>query len=300
MKKDIKKNLSSTRTRFTPVMITMCVVLCIYVVSLIVPFVWAIITSFKSRLDFLANPIGLPEKWVWNYGTVFSKFAVMITNDKVGQQWVPLWRMFVNSLLYAGGSAIVSTIVPCVTAYACARFDYKFSKVIYTIVIVTMILPIVGNMPSIIVVTRALGLYDHIWGMWIVNASFLDLYFLVFYSSFKSIPKDYAEAAKIDGANNFQIFLKVMLPLVRNLLFTVMLIKFINFWNDYQTPLMYIPSSPTVAYGLYLMEKTTENSMNIVPMRMAASVIMFTPIIIVFLLTQKRLLGNLMVGGIKG
>lgn len=295
-----KEKARATRTRFSPVMIVMCVILCLYVISLCIPFIWAFITSFKTRLDFLDNPIGLPEKWVWNYGTVFSKFRVMITNDQVGQKFVPLGNMFLNSILYAGGSAIVAAVVPCVTAYLCARFKYKFSKVVYNVVIVTMILPIVGNMPSQIVVTRTLGIYDRIWGMWLANASFLGLYFLVFYNVFKALPKDFTEAAKIDGANNMQIFLRVALPVVRNTLFTVMLIKFIDFWNDYQTPLVLLPSSPTAAYGLFLMEKTTENAMNTVPMRMAASMIVFIPIIVIFLLLQKRLLGNLMVGGIKG
>lgn len=295
-----KEKARSTRTRFSPVMIAMCVILCLYVISLCIPFIWAFITSFKTRLDFLDHPISLPKKWVWNYGVVFSKFRVMITNDKVGQKFVGLWQMFGNSLLYSIGSAVVAAVVPCITAYLCARFKYKFGKVVYNIVIVTMILPIVGNMPSQIVVTRALGIYDRVWGMWLINASFLGLYFLVFYNVFKALPKDFTEAAKIDGANNLQIFLRVALPVVRNTLFTVMLIKFIDFWNDYQTPLLLLPSSPTAAYGLYLMEKTTENAMNTVPMRMAASMIVFIPIIVIFLLLQKQLLGNLMVGGIKG
>ena len=207
-----KEKARATRTRFSPVMIVMCVILCLYVISLCIPFIWAFITSFKTRLDFLDNPIGLPEKWVWNYGTVFSKFRVMITNDQVGQKFVPLGNMFLNSILYAGGSAIVAAIVPCVTAYLCARFKYKFSKVVYNVVIVTMILPIVGNMPSQIVVTRTLGVYDRIWGMWLANASFLGLYFLVFYNVFKALPKDFTEAAKIDGANTWKMYTKITLP----------------------------------------------------------------------------------------
>ena len=295
-----RERAKAARTRFSPVMIAMCVILCLYVISLILPFVWGFINSFKSRLDFLHNSIGLPEQWVWNYGTVIKHFRVMITNDKVGQKFVSLPAMFGNAILYSLGSAIVAAIVPCMTAYLCARFRYKFSNVMYNIVIITMILPIIGNGPARIQVTRAIGLYDSIWGMWIINAGFTGLYFLVFYNVFKVLPKDFTDVAKIDGANNLQIVLRVALPVVRNALLTIILIKFIEFWNDYQTPLVYMPSYPTVAYGLHLMEKTTENAMNTVPMRMAASMIMFLPIIIVFLVLQKHLLGNLMVGGLKG
>ena len=295
-----KKKRGATRTRFSPVMIVMLVVLVLYVISLIVPFVWGFFTSFKHYLDFINDPVGLPKEWVWNYGTVIQKYYIAVTNDKIGTKLVYLDRMYINSLLYAVGSAIVAGIVPCITAYLCARFRNKFSGLLYSIAIVTMILPIVGNMPSQIIVSRTLGLYDHIWGMWIMNASYLGLYFLVFYNVFRALPKDFTEAAKIDGAGNVSILFRIVLPVVRNTLFTVILIKFIDFWNDYQTPLIYLPSSPTTAYGLYWMSKTTENGMNSVPMRLAASMMIFIPILIVFLLLQKRLLGNLMVGGIKG
>ncbi len=295
-----KKKRGATRTRFSPVMIVMLVVLVLYVISLIVPFVWGFFTSFKHYLDFINDPVGLPKEWVWNYGTVIKKYYIPVTNDKVGTELVYLDRMYINSLLYAVGSAIVAGIVPCITAYLCARFRNKFSGLLYSIAIVTMILPIVGNMPSQIIVSRTLGLYDHIWGMWIMNASYLGLYFLVFYNVFRALPKDFTEAAKIDGAGNVSILFRIVLPVVRNTLFTVILIKFIDFWNDYQTPLIYLPSSPTTAYGLYWMSKTTENGMNSVPMRLAASMMIFIPILIIFLLLQKRLLGNLMVGGIKG
>ena len=295
-----KKKRGATRTRFSPVMIVMLVVLVLYVISLIVPFVWGFFTSFKHYLDFINDPVGLPKEWVWNYGTVIKKYYIPVTNDKVGTELVYLDRMYINSLLYAVGSAIVAGIVPCITAYLCARFRNKFSGLLYSIAIVTMILPIVGNMPSQIIVSRTLGLYDHIWSMWIMNASYLGLYFLVFYNVFRALPKDFTEAAKIDGAGNVSILFRIVLPVVRNTLFTVILIKFIDFWNDYQTPLIYLPSSPTTAYGLYWMSKTTENGMNSVPMRLAASMMIFIPILIIFLLLQKRLLGNLMVGGIKG
>ena len=75
---------------------------------------------------------------------------------------------------------------------------------------------------------------------------------------------------------------------------------FIGFWNDYQVPLLYMPSYPTVAYGMYNMANTRENNLSSVPMRMTGAMLMFIPIFTLFLIFQKRLLGNLTVGGIKG
>ena len=103
-----KEKARATRTRFSPVMIIMLVILVLYVLSLIVPFVWAFFTSFKDRLSFINDPVGLPQEWVWNYSTVFRKFYVQVTNNKIGTKLVYLDRMYLNSLLYAIGSAASS------------------------------------------------------------------------------------------------------------------------------------------------------------------------------------------------
>ena len=136
--------------------------------------------------------------------------------------------------------------------------------------------------------------------LWIMKANFLGIYFLVFHAEFKGIPKEYAEAAKIDGAGNFTILFRIMLPLVRNTIFVIMLIKFIEFWNDYQTPLVFLPSYPTLAYGVFTLATTSINKMSTVPMRMASAVMMLIPILVVFLIFQKKIMSNVSVGGIKG
>ena len=163
-----------------------------------------------------------------------------------------------------------------------------------------MVIPIVGNLPSEIQIARIFGLYDQIWGLWIMKANFLGMYFLVFYGVFKGIPKEYAEAAKVDGAGNFSILFRIMLPMVRNTFFVVMLIKFIEFWNDYQTPLIYLKSYPTIAYGVFYMANSRENGLSTVPMRMTSAMLAFIPVFVLFMVFQKKLVGNLTVGGIKG
>ena len=295
-----KQKAKATRTRMTPVMIVMCVILCLYCVSLIVPFVWAFITSFKTNLDFNNNKIGLPNRWMWNYGEVFGKYFVPIKTSR-GNDAVGLVGMFGNSILYSTLSSVVATIVPCITAYLCARFKCKFSTIVVNVVIIAMILPIVGSQPSQIAILKALRMYDNIWLLWLMHATPLGgMYFLMFYNFFRAMPPDFIDAAKIDGANNMQILLNVVFPVVKNMLFTIILIKFVQCWNDYQTPLLLMPNAPTAAYGLYWMSETTIVGMATAPMRMAASIIMFVPIFVAYTLLQKRLLGNLMAGGIKG
>ena len=128
------------------------------------------------------------------------------------------------------------------------------------------------------------------------------MYFLVFYSIFKAMPNGYTEAAKVDGAGNLRILLQIVMPLVRNTFFTVALIMFIDYWNDYQIPLVYMPTHPTVAYGLFYLANTDQagGDLATVPMRMAGAIMMLIPTIILFLCFHKRLLGNLTMGGLKG
>lgn len=294
-----KENAKVLKTKFSPFTIVLLIVLAVYVLSMFTLIGWALITSFKSPNDFRTNAIGMPEKFVWNYTFVYTKFYVSVLTES-GMEVVYMETMFVYSILYSLGCAFFQTLVPCITAYLCARFNYKFSKIVYTAVIVVMILPIVGSLPAELQMAKNTGLYDSIFGLWIMKANFLGMYFLVFYDGFKGLSMTYTEAAKIDGASNMHILLAIVLPLVKNIFFTVMLVNFIGFWNDYQVPLLYMPSYPTVAYGMYNMANTRENNLSSVPMRMTGAMLMFIPIFTLFLIFQKRLLGNLTVGGIKG
>ena len=291
------------RTRFTPTTIILMSVLILYSVSLLLPILWGLSTSLKTDLDFYLNPFWLPDGWFWNwqwsnYSYAFMNFVVKVEAG-AGFRIIYMEEMFLYTILYALGCAFFQSFVCCVVAYMVVKFDYFFSKVIYTVVIVAMILPIVGSLPSEIQMSRALGFFDTIWGMWIMKSHFLGMYFLVFHAMFRGIPKEFADAARVDGAGNFQVLFSIMMPLVRNTLFTVILLNFIGYWNDYQVPLIYLPSSPTIAYGLYLFNFSTINSLSTIPMKITGCMIMMLPILIVFLIFRNRLIGNISIGGLK-
>lgn len=294
------KKKSVRVTRMSPGMAILLAVLILYSCVLILLLVWAFFTSLKYQEEFRLNILFFPNPWRWdNYSFVFKMFFVPVQTDS-GTLYVGMGWMFVYGFLYAFGCALTGTFVPCLTAYLCAKFPYKLSRIIYLTVIVAMILPIVGSLPSEIQMAKRFGLYDNIWGLWIMKAHFLGMYYLVFYGMFKGMPSAYSEAAKIDGAGNFSIFFRIILPLSKNTFLTVMLINFIAFWNDYQTPLVYLPSWPTVAYGVFYMSTTFINSLSSVPMRMTSAMLLLIPILTVFLIFHKRLIGNLTMGGIKG
>ena len=167
------------------------------------------------------------------------------------------------------------------------------------IVIVTMSLPIIGALPSEIMVAKMLRLYDTFWGQWIMKAHFLGLPYLIFYNTFKGMSQELSEAAKIDGASNLTIYLKILFPLAGSTFLTFFIMSLIGFWNDYSVPLYFMPSKPTVALALLDFSNTTELGLNTIPMRMTGAVLVLIPILIVFLIFNKRLMGNATIGGIK-
>ena len=275
-------------------------ILTLYVFSMCVLFIWSFVSSLKSRINFVEDPIGLPIKWMFsNYPKAFKEIKVLIPDD-AGVKYVRIFEMIINSLLYSIGSTLINVFTTCIMAYVVARYNYKMSRVIYSIVIITMILPVVGALPSQIQIVKALGLYGSLIGLYVMNASFLGLYFLIFYAQFKSFDKGYSEAAFVDGASHYTVLFKIMLPLVMTTFWVICLLQFVAMWNDYMTPLVFLPNRPTLAYGLLEYQLSNANSVDSVPMKLAGCMILTLPILILYLIFQDKMMGNLTVGGLKG
>lgn len=298
--KKLKRKHGVTRERMSPLTITMAIILGFYCAVLIIWLVWAFLTSLKDPNDFLGNKYGLPNPWYFdNFSYVLNEYKVEKLIDGV-KTVISTGDMILNSILYSVGSAFVATLVPCITAYLCARYKYKFSKIVYGTVLVCMVVPIVGSQASELQVVIRMGIYDHMLGMWILKSGFLGLYFLVFHEVFSSIPEAYSEAAEIDGASDFCIMTRISLPLAKNTFFTVLLIMFVTYWNDFQTPMLYLPTHPTISEALYWIKSSSFNYFAKMPVKMAAPMMFLLPVLIIFLCFHKRLLGNLTVGGVKG
>lgn len=272
------------------------VLLLIYTISLFVPFAWALLTSFKNRIDFVLDPVGFPKHFEFaNYKLAFEKLFVA-----VGQEKVYLAELLVNSVVYATLAAFMLTFTPCITAYACSRFRFKLGKIIYLVALVTFFLPIVGNLPSQLQMVRELNIFDSLIGLVILKGHFNGLYFFIFYGAFQGLPKDYEDAAYIDGASRFAVLTKINLPLMRNTIAAVFILCFVTCWNEYTTPMLFLPSFPTVSYGLYKFQFSTDQQTVTVPLQMTACIIVIIPIFVMFMFFKNKMMGNITVGGIKG
>lgn len=299
----MEKKRNKKSFRISPMLAILCAILIVYTLVFFTPIIWGLITTFKDNVTYrlgttrkdISLMMGFNHMTLQNFKMAFTEFKIPVLDG-----YTPLWRMFWNSILYAGGCAIVSTIVPCVMAYLVARYDFRLGKLVYAIVLVTMAIPIVGALPSEIAMVENLGLMDSVIGLYVLKANFLGIYFLVFYAQFKSIPKDYTEAAEIDGASDMHTMVSIIFPIATGTITTVMLLNFIAFWNDYQIPMIYWESRPVVAYGMYYFVRVTSGQMGATPVKLAAMIIVAIPIIAIFFAFNKKIMSNMSIGGVKG
>ena len=305
------------RDKFSPITVAMLIVLSIYCFVLLFLLFWAFMQVFKHPLDFSRNLIWFPSNKAPQRGFTLINLRALIAFTQQAE-WMPagsgnvmrvsLIEVGINSIVYALGGSLVNATVTCLMAYLSAKYAYAYSKLIYSIVIVVMVIPVVGAQASEIEVLTMLKLYNTRFGFLILKAGFVGMYFLVFYETFKGMPMTYNEAAMIDGASDWYVMTRICMPLAVNVFTTVALITFIQYWNDYQMAMLYMPSYPTLAYFLFKVQHASNNikvdgrSYNPAnaPMRMMATVVLMTPILIIFIALHEKLMGNLSIGGIKG
>lgn len=300
-------NKIRVKNKFSPYSVIILTLLSLYVLSLFGLLLWGLMTSVKADEEYGTSIIKssmyqFPRSFVMHIGNVMESMKISASADSLfTDEKVSFWEVTLYSILFAGGCAFFKTLVTTLTAYTCARFNFKSSKIVYSIVIIVMMIPVVGNLPSELYMAHTFNLYNHIWGLWVMRSNFLGLYFLVMYNSFKGIPMAYSEAAKVDGANNWQIMIRLAFPMIKGTFLTIMLIYFVEFWNEYQVPLVYLPSFPTLGYTVYdSIFGSLRQEIRYAPSQFTLAFTVVLPILVLFLIFQDKLMGNVTVGGIKG
>lgn len=303
IKKSTAKKLKDTFSAHNLLFIILFAILLIYAISFIILFAWGFLASLKNDGEFILDKLGLPPHWRFsNYIKVFNNMVVTVT--PVGSTFTYEYNainLLFNSLLYAVGCTFFATLTPCIVAFCCAKCKYKaINKVIETAVVVVMVVPIIGQTPARLSIAKTFGWYNQMWGIWIMNITFSNMYFLIFSGAFKSMDSGYAEAAFIDGAGWYTVFFKIYLPLVGTTIGAVALLQFIAYWNAYETPMIFIPDTPTLALGLYWFKWNAPAGYKGMPFQITACYIMLIPILVLFIAFRNKLMGNLTMGGLKG
>ena len=277
----------------------------IYAASLIFPLIWAMYSSFIGRLDFKNNPIfGAPTIQGFqplNFVQAFQELQVAIRTSNGGVRPAYFLEMMFNSVTWSVGSSLVAELSRCMCAYVVAKFrHHKWTRYIHSLVIILMIISFPSNLASSINFNKMVGMYNNMWLRIVGSITFTGSHFLFFYAAFRNLSWGYAEAAYIDGASHFTVMWKIMMPLVKTTFFALFLLDFITAWNDYSTSMVYMPSYPTVAYGLYKMQSLGGKFGSSVPLRLASCTVVILPTLLLFIIFKDKLMGNLALGGLKG
>ena len=264
---------------------------------------WGLFASLKDVNEFMDNKLGLPKglpwDWAWgNYTYIFKNFFITVTSTS-GQKRVWFEQLLLNSLILATLGTVAKVGSSTWVAYLTAKFNYKLSAILNATVLIVMMVPLYGSSGAMLKLMREIKLYDTFTGMVVQRLHFLDMIYLILYAGFKGVPKDYTEAAVIDGAGQFTIFFRVNLPMVTPLLLTFGLTSFIGIWNDYTTPLIYLPSKPTLAYGVYSLTTTNIQGFSRTPMRMSTSYLAAIPMLTIFVFFRKKIMRQMSLGGLK-
>lgn len=252
----------------------------------LIPFLWMISTSLKSRGALMSIPIEwIPaEPTLDGYAKVFSRF--------------PFLRTIGNSLLISVAYTLITLISASMAAFAFAKLRFRGSGAILSVYIATMMIPTQVTMIPLFVVMNRLGLIDS-YASVILPSMFKPFAVFLLVQQMKTIPNDYIDAARIDGAGLFQTYRKVALPLCIPTLATLAVTTFMESWNDYLWPLLMLTdrNKMTLPIALSTLNGQYSTEYNVL---MAGSLISMVPIIIIYIAAQKQFKSGLMAGGIKG
>jgi multiple sugar transport system permease protein len=259
----------------------------VFAVIFVSPFVFVVLTSLMTQHQALSRDLW-PHPFQWgNYIEVFRQ--------------EPILRYAWNTVVYAGLATVGVVLSSVPVAYALSRIRWKGRQAVFLIVIATMMLPAQVTIVPLYLIFVRLGWIGTLWPL-IVPAFFGDAFSIFLLRQFfLTIPEELVDAARVDGANEFQIMWHVIVKLAKPAIAAVGLFQFLYAWNDFFGPLVYDGGNPQIwTLSVGLQQFTTIHRGVLWNLQMAASVMFMVPIIILFLFAQKAFIEGITLTGVKG
>lgn len=258
-----------------------------WVLSLIVivPFLIVVFNAFKTQPEAINMALSLPDEWHFeNFATVWEDGDIL--------------HALKNSLILSVSSVAVTVMCSSMCAYVISRNRTRFNRLIYVFFAMGLMVP-VSNV-TIVKVLRVMGLYNTLPGTILVFiALIMPLSVFLYYGFISGIPRELDEAAIVDGAGAVRIFVQVIFPLLKPATVTVIMINFLNVWNDFQIPLYTLPDpdKAVIVQKVYNFFGTYTASWNLVSVTIIYAIL---PILIVYLFGQKYIISGMTAGSVKG
>ncbi len=279
-----KEGVGATIRRFM-----LNITLAVWAVIVIFPMVWLFYTSFKTDQEIFFSPFALPAEPQW---------------DNFVRGWFDanIGTYFLNSFIVVLPSLVLILIFSAMTAYVLARFPFPGNRIIFYLILAGMIFPIFLALIPLFFVVNRLNMLNTYQGLILVYVAY-SLPFSVFFLTgfFKTLPSELHEAAIIDGANQYQVFFKVMLPLAQPGLISIGIFNFLGMWNQYLLPVVLMTNAKryllTQGLAYMLVQQYYQNDWSAL---FAAVTMIMVPTFIVYVIFQGQIQKGITVGALKG
>jgi len=261
------------------------VLLAIWSIVVIVPFLWVLLSSFKTTKEILASPFSLPAHWG------FDNYLHAWTDAGIRQ-------FFVNTVIVVGGALVLVMLLGAMCAYVLARFVFPGARFIYYSMLAGLTFPIFLAIVPLFFILKDGGLLNTLPGLIMVYVAFA-LPFTVFFlfSFFKTLPDEVYEAAVMDGAGDWRIFFQIMLPMARPGIAAVAIFNFLGLWNQFLLPvaLNTDPNRYVLTQGMAEFASQAGYAVDFGAL-FAAVVLTVVPVLVVYIIFQRRLEGSVSQG----
>jgi N-acetylglucosamine transport system permease protein len=265
--------------------VTSHALLSIWSIIVIVPFLWVLLSSFKTTKEILASPFSLPAHWGFdNYVNAWTDAGIR--------------HFFLNTVIVVGAALVLVMLLGAMCSYVLARFAFPGARFIYYAMLAGLTFPIFLAIVPLFFVLKNGGLLNTLPGLIMVYVAFA-LPFTVFflYAFFKSLPHEVYEAALMDGAGDWRIFFQIMLPMARPGIAAVAIFNFLGLWNQFLLPvaLNTDPNRYVLTQGMAEFASQAGYAVDFGAL-FAAVVITVVPVLIIYLIFQRRLEGSVSQG----
>jgi multiple sugar transport system permease protein len=282
----VKRSVISQRTKNKIGNTITYIFLLLLSLLVLIPFFWMISSSLKQNNQVFSIPIQwIPTKPQWsNFVDIWHQ--------------IPLLTFFKNTIFLSVVVTFIQVLTSSFAAYGFAKMKFKGRNTLFLAYIGTIAVPWQAYMIPQFIMMREVHLTDTLWSLVLLQAFSAFGVFLM-RQFYMSIPEELSEAARVDGLNEYGIYFKIMLPLSKPALTTLIVLTFVNTWNDYMGPFIYLNSTDvkTIQLGLRMFVTLYDAQYALI---MAASLVSIIPITIIFIFAQRYIIEGIATTGMKG
>lgn len=261
------------------------VMLFIVTLSTILVIGITVLNSFKTKGDLIKNTFGIPTEFT------LESFKKVLTQDH-------FVRYFLNSIILTLGGISLLIFLASMTAYGLSRYKFKMKGAVQTYFMLGLMFPIQLGLLPLFIILRSLGLLNNLLGLILLYGAGMSFPVFVFSKFFSTIPAALEESARLDGAGEFTIYWKIILPICKPVLATIALINSVTIWNDFYMPLVFLSKASvrTLTLGVY---KYMESFLKNWNYAFAAVVVTLIPVILLYFMFSKQIVAGLTGGAVK-